>query len=333
MAVLGAARGAVEPVGVRVVREDDGSAAPRGAWLAIGNFDGLHGGHRRLVAELTERARTDGADAAIMTFTPHPAAVLSPRGAPPRLLSDAQQEEILASWGVDAVLRRRFDASFASLGAEEFVRSVLGIELGVRGVVVGRRFRFGRDRLGDFAALQRLLAETSALAVAVDPVEANGAVISSSRIRRLVAEGDLAGARELLGRPFVLEGVVVRGDGRGRTLGVPTANVEAPGHAIPAPGVHACMARCGDGVLEAVANIGTRPTFGGTRQHVEVHVLGEPGDLYGRTVRVGFFERLREERRFESVESLVEQIRRDVAAARAALARSGARELMDAAGC
>ncbi len=293
------------------------------AWLAIGNFDGLHLGHRQVIARLVKEARACGAPAAVMTFHPHPAAVLG-AGAPPRLFSDAQREEILGAAGVDVLLAHPFDADLAALEPESFARDILVTALRVRGVVVGEAFRFGRGRAGTAAMLEGLLAagEPPVPVVAMPALEVDGEVVSSTRIRAAIAAGRDDLAETLLGRPYVIEGVVVAGDRRGRDLGFPTANVESPGMASPGRGVHACRVRCGGTTWDAVANVGLRPTFGGgASPRLEVHVLGEPGDLYGATLRVAFVGLLRAERAFDGPAALVAQIARDVDEARAVLAR------------
>ena len=283
-------------------------------WLTIGNFDGLHVGHRAVVARCVSRARESGASALAMTFRPHPAAVLTSRGAPPRLVSDAQQEELLASVGIDALLRQRFDETFASARARDFHDDFLVSLLCVRGMVVGSTFRFGAGREGDVSSLR----EWGSLEIEdVAPVVMDGDVVSSSRVRRLVAEGALAQARRLLGRPHVLEGVVTRGEHRGRTIGFPTANVAVIDQVVPATGVYACVLRAGERYLPAVTNVGRRPTFGGGDVLVETHALVDPGDLYDLRVRVAFTERIRDEAKFSGIGELSAQIARDVEAARA----------------
>lgn len=296
-----------------------GRALP-GAWVAVGNFDGLHVGHRRVVAEACARAKAAGAPALLMSFRPHPAAVLTGRTMPPLLLSDAQRDEILASWGLDGLLLQPFDDALSALSPQAFVARVLRDALRVKGVVVGDAFRFGNDRAGDLAVLQAELESFGASATGVPAACVGGEVVSSSRIRALVADGRDAEAAELLGRCFALEGTVVEGDRRGRTLGFPTANVDAPGRSLPGRGVHACIAARGGDTWAAVANVGVRPTFGDGRNTVEVHVLGEPGDLYGSTLRVAFVAKLRDERPFGSRDALIGQIRRDCEDARRVLA-------------
>lgn len=314
---------------MRVLRDAAalGTALP-GGYLSIGNFDGLHVGHRHVLGTLLERARAasrngPAAPAIALTFDPHPAALLSSRGAPARLSSPAQQEELLAACGLDGLLRQPFDAAFADVSAEAFLEDWLLQRLRVRGVVVGTGFRFGRSRAGDVHSL-REAARGRLDVVAVDPLRVEGEPASSSRARHFIATGAVEAAARLLGRPHAVEGRVVEGARRGRTIGFPTANVDSGDQALPLIGVYASVLRVGDRRLAAVSNVGVRPTFeseGRTVLH-EVHALEDPGDLYGSVVRVAFLARLRGEQRFDGIEALAEQIRRDITAAAAAHAQS-----------
>lgn len=294
-----------------------GRALP-GSVVTIGNFDGVHRGHRLLLARARAVGAAAGAPVLVVTFRPHPASVLSDAGAPGRLASDAQQRELFAAEGARGLLVQAFDTDFARLSAEEFHDRFLRAALGCRGVVVGSNFRFGAHRRGDVALLARLAAarEPGLEVAGVEPLVLDGDVVSSSRIRRLVEAGRVGDAGALLGRPFVVEGTVVRGDGRGRLIGFPTANVEPREVMLPGSGVYACALKRDEQVLAAVANVGRRPTFGTRPVGLEVHVLGFDGDLYGETVRVAFLDALRPERRFAGAEELVLQVRRDAEAAR-----------------
>lgn len=284
-----------------------------GGWLSIGNFDGMHAGHRHVLGLLVATARAAGAPALAMTFTPHPAALLSPRGAPARLASASQQAELFAAMGLDGVLCQRFDSAFAEVSADAFCEDWLLARLKVRGLLVGENFRFGKDRAGDVASLRRLAGDRLEVRAAA-PFVIDGELASSTRVRRLLAEGRVGESARLLGRPHAIEGRVMAGDGRGRTLGFPTANVDSGPQALPLQGVYASVLRIGDRRLRAVSNIGTRPTFDGRGLVHEVHALEDPGALEGRLVRVAFLERLRDERRFDGVEALRAQIRADVLA-------------------
>lgn len=306
---------------MRIVRiEETASLGWREPAVTIGNFDGVHRGHQALVRRIVERARLSAGTAAVLTFDPHPARVLAPERAPAALTTPAQKLELLAALGVEAVAVLPFTPAVAALAPEEFVRAVLAGALGARQVVVGEGFRFGRRQSGDAAGLARLGSAYGFAVEAVAPVLDDGQPVSSSRVREALARGDVDGARRLLGRAFFVDGLVVRGDGRGRSIGVPTANLEPENEILPASGVYAGQVRVADGSWRpAVVNRGTRPTFAGLGEALEAHLLDYDGDLYGARLRLAFAARLREERRFASPQALVAQIRDDVARARALL--------------
>lgn len=286
--------------------------------VALGNFDGVHLGHRAVVRRAVEEGRRRGAKVVAATFDPHPRVVLAP-GSEPRLLTtlEMRREELLG-YGVDEVWAIRFDETLSRKSPEDFVRDVLVGEIGASAVVVGENFRFGHRAAGDFRELERLMRGFGGEAYAVRVRSEDGeAPISSTRIRRLVGEGEVAEAAKLLGRPYVLRGEVVMGDKRGRTIGFPTANVLAdPALVVPARGVYAGFVRVGKDTYAACTNIGVAPTFERRESRVEAYLLGFEGDLYGREVDVSFLQRIREEKRFSGVEELKTQILRDVEAAR-----------------
>ena len=291
--------------------------------VAIGNFDGVHRGHQALVAAAVARARETGGAAVVLTFDPHPARVLRQDGAPSALTTLAQKEELVAALGIDRLVALAFDARLAALTPEAFVREVLASLLGARHVVVGESFRFGHARQGDARTLEALGGRQGFDVQVVKPVLHAGRPISSSRIREALAAGDVKDAAVLLGRPYALDGRVVRGDGRGRGLGVPTANLGVEEQMLPGRGVYAGRVLVPGGDWRpAVVNVGERPTFGGTGLVVEAHLIDFSGDLYDARVRVSFQARLRGEERFASAEALVERIHADVRAARALLAPS-----------
>ena len=290
--------------------------------VTIGNFDGVHRGHQALVSAAVARARESGGLAVVLTFDPHPARILSPDRAPAALTTLAQKAEVLADLGVDRLAVLPFDASVARLSPGEFARAVLHETLGARDVVVGESFRFGRRREGDVRGLVDLGRELGFSVHAVPSVLEEGSPVSSSRVRDALARGDVGAAQTLLGRPYFVDASVVRGDGRGRTIGVPTANLEPEDQFLPAQGVYAARCRIpGGGWRTAVANLGRRPTFGGGQVTLEVHVVDFEGDLYGARVRLEFHARLRGEERFDGPEALVARIGRDIAAARALLSK------------
>lgn len=290
--------------------------------LTPGNFDGVHLGHQALVRAVCEGARARGAEARAMFFDPHPTAFFTPEAAPSQLTNVARRTELLRRVGIERVDVRRFDEDFAAQSPVAFVRDVLVRDHAVCELVVGPDFRFGRDRAGDLASLRALGRDHGFEVTVVDPVVVEGDVVSSTRIRGALAEGEVALAATLLGRFHDVDGVVVEGDRRGRTLGFPTANLRVE-MALPADGVYAvaCRVEGGNAPLLGVANLGVRPTFGAGRS-VEVHLLDFAGDLYGHTLRIAFVARLRGEVRFDGIDALVAQLGRDVVAGREALSQA-----------
>lgn len=298
----------------------------------IGTFDGVHRGHRQIIARAVERAALLAVPAVVVTFEPHPSEIVRPGTHPALLTTRAQQAELLAGLGVDALAVLAFTAEFSRLSPEDFAHTVLVDGLHASAVVVGRNFRFGARAAGDVEALVRLGARFGFTVDGVELLaEPDGVTVSSTYVRSCVAAGDVAAAAAALTRPHRVEGVVVRGDARGRTLGYPTANVAPTPHAaIPADGVYAAhLARAplypGPPVrLPAAVSIGTNPTFAGTERRVEAYVLpeaaGEGLDLYGEHVGVDFLRRLRTTEAFADVDALLEQMASDVEATRAATA-------------
>lgn len=284
--------------------------------VAVGNFDGVHRGHQALVAAAVAQARATGGAAVVLTFDPHPVRVLRPQAAPGVLTTLAQKAELVRALGIERLVALEFDARVAALSPEDFAREVLLGALGARHVVVGESFRFGRDRRGDPASLAEIGSRLRFAVEVVPPVLHAGRPISSSRVREALAAGAVREAAELLGRPHAVDGLVVRGDGRGRALGIPTANLATGDLLLPAPGVYAGQLRVGREWHRAVVNVGKRPTFGGTSLVVEAHILDFEADLYGSGVRLAFHQRLRGEERFASAEALVARIQDDVRAAR-----------------
>lgn len=321
---------------MQVVPLEEAGSTARGTAVTIGAYDGVHLGHRLLLASLRERAEALGVPTAVLTFDRHPASVVNPSSAPP-LLTDAEQKyELLAGCGIDMTVVMRFDADRAQEEAEDFVDTVLVSALGARVVVVGEDFRFGHGRRGNVDVLRSLGATRGFEVVGVPlaaPEGADGAAVSSTRIRGLLADGDVATAAALLGRPHEVRGPVVHGDARGGAeLGMPTANVAVPDHiALPAVGIYAGWCRRADGTTYGAAiSVGRRPTFydpadaatdGAGRPLVEAHLLDFSGDLYDERVAVCFVERLRDERRFERIEDLVDQMQADLERTRAIVRR------------
>ena len=279
--------------------------------LALGNFDGLHRGHLKIIERVKRGAAERGGTPMAMTFDPHPPRIVRPDKAPPLLMTTGQRLAALGHAGLEAVAVVRFTAELSQWDAETFVRRVLVDWLRVSEVWVGANFLFGHDRLGNFSLLRSLGHTYGFRAEKIDPVRYRDFIVSSTRVRRLVAEGRVDEAGALLGRVYAIDGVVVEGRRRGRELGFPTANLDTANELIPPHGVYATVVTI-DGVQHGgVTNIGTRPTFGEAGATIETHILGEVGDLYGRSIRVAFVQRLRDERRFEDVDSLRTQIDAD----------------------
>jgi riboflavin kinase/FMN adenylyltransferase len=280
--------------------------------VAIGNFDGVHRGHARLFEETRRLAGSD--DAVVLTFDPHPAKILAPAYAPPLITTLDRKLELIAENGIDVTVVQPFDLAFAARSPAAFLEEVLVRGLSARGVVVGWDFTFGAHRAG---TVDLLKADGRFGVTAVPPVSIDGLVCSSTKVREFVAEGRVDGARLILGRPFEVEGEVVHGDGRGRTIGVPTANLKPKTELLPKNGVYAGFATAKGRRLAAAINVGTNPTFVADRPVVvEAHLLDYDQDLYGETLRLELVERLRAEERFPSVEALITQIKKDVERAR-----------------
>jgi riboflavin kinase/FMN adenylyltransferase len=281
--------------------------------VALGNFDGVHLGHRAVLRRAVEEGRRRGLRAVAATFEPHPRAVLWPGNEPKLLTTPEVRRELLLACGIDQVREIRFDLELSKKSPREFVLEVLAGSLYAGVVVVGENFRFGHKASGDVAELRRCMREVGGEAYAVPISNVLGEVISSSRIRELVAEGKLREAARLLGRPYLMRGEVVEGDKRGRTIGFPTANVLPDERALaPGRGVYVGHARVGSELYGACTNVGIAPTFDRRESRIEAYLLSFDGDLYGEVVDVTFEERLRPEKRFSGIEELKEQIARDV---------------------
>jgi riboflavin kinase/FMN adenylyltransferase len=285
--------------------------------LALGNFDGLHRGHRKILDRMRRVAEERGATSVIMTFDPHPPRVVRPDKAPALLMTKAQKLEAIADAGVQGAAIVRFTPELSNWEPETFVRTVLVDWLRVAEVWVGANFLFGHDRSGNFSLLRVLGARYGFKAEKIDPVRYKEFVVSSTRIRRLVSEGRVDEAGALLGHQYFLDGTVMRGDQRGRTIGFPTANLCTENELLPPHGVYATTARIADIVYASVTNVGTRPTVDASgRTVIETHIFNLDRDLYGQSIRIGFVQRLRDERAFESLDALRAQIEADCQHAR-----------------
>jgi riboflavin kinase/FMN adenylyltransferase len=285
--------------------------------LALGNFDGLHRGHRKILDRLQRVAGERRATAVVMTFDPHPPRVVRPDKAPPLLMTKSQKLEGLTQAGVDGAAIVRFTRELSQWEPETFVRTVLVEWLRVSEVWVGANFLFGHDRSGNFSLLRMLGGRYGFKAEKIDPVRYKDFVVSSTRVRRLITEARVDEAGALLGHPYVVEGIIVRGAERGRTIGFPTANLCSENELMPPHGVYATNAIIDGIVLPSVTNIGTRPTVDSSgKTSVETHIFDLDRDLYGATMRLAFIQRLRDERAFDTVDLLKSQIAADCARAR-----------------
>lgn len=292
---------------------------PYGVIATIGNYDGIHRGQQAVIGRVVERARAEQVPAVVISFDPHPVAVLRPESAPPLLTTQEQRQEVLAELGVDVLLLIRFNREFANTSAHDFVTRFLHRQLALAEIYVGEGFVFGHQRRGDLKLLVELGKELGFKAVGVPELTAKGEAISSTRIRRAVTEGRTEEAMELLGRPYELRGTIVRGDRMGMRLGWPTINLMTDNALLPCDGVYTGQVRLPSfpATFDCVTNVGTRPTVYESYQHVvESHVLDFSSDVYGERAEIRFFKRLREERMFPTVMDLSAQIGRDVEATR-----------------
>lgn len=294
------------------------------AWLTIGSFDGVHLGHQEVVRRLVAGAKHVGSPAVVLTFFPHPAIVLKKRQEPFYLTTPNERAKLLGELGVDVVITHPFNREVSQISAHDFMVK-LSAHLGLRHLCVGHDFALGRNREGNVARLKTLGDGLGYKVDVVQPITLEGDIISSSEIRANLATGNIKRANQLLGRPYQLSGEVVTGDGRGKTIGIPTANLSVwEERAIPKGGVYVCRAYV-DGVgMSAVTNIGYRPTFEDQTNtpHVETHILDFMDEIYGKEVQLDFVDYLRAEERFESVNALVKQINLDIAQARQYFAKA-----------
>lgn len=283
--------------------------------VAIGNFDGVHEGHAHLIRKLIEHARQNDGAAVVFTFDPHPVRLLRPALAPVPLTWTERKAELLGELGVDALIAYPTDEALLSLSPQEFFSQIILESLKAQAIVEGPNFFFGRDRVGDVHLLGELCQQHSISIEIVQPIEVEGRYISSSRIRDLIAAGDMALARDMLTQPYRIRGMVTHGAARGAGLGFPTANVDAVDTLLPAPGVYAGRAYSEGEIWPAAIHLGPNPTFGEQAVKVEVHLIGYEGTLYGKPLEVDFLERLREIHSFDGIDQLVSQLRVDVSQA------------------
>ncbi|MBW3542084.1 MAG: bifunctional riboflavin kinase/FAD synthetase [Planctomycetes bacterium] len=330
----------------------------RGGFVAIGNFDGVHLGHQRMLASLVRHAAQVAVPSVVVTFEPHPVQLLRPEAVPPRLTVLEEKLRLLAAQGVESAIVYETNREFLNLTPREFFERIVRGKLAARGLVEGPNFYFGRDRAGDVGTLRELCDEWGLTLDVVPPVSTGGQLVSSSAVRRAIGAGDVALARRMLGRPYRLAGTVVAGAGRGRSLGYPTANLAEVETMLPADGVYAGVAHLDDAQAPlaergqtplrasdtargqigepqrgltpsrtpAAVNVGPNPTFADERRKVEVHLVDYAGELYGRRVEVDFLARLRDTQTFADADELRRQLERDIVAVRAAAAEGPAME-------
>jgi riboflavin kinase/FMN adenylyltransferase len=285
--------------------------------LTIGNFDGVHKGHLALFDLVKERAKAIGGQSVVMTFEPHPLKVMRPADGPRLITHTGQKLELIEKAGIDIIVCVSFDREFAAIPARDFIENILVQKIGIKEIVVGYDYTFGHNREGDINLLREIGDKRGFVVHLVGPIQIDQALVSSTSIRRMIQEGRLAEAKVLLGRDFEVQGTVVKGHNRGgRLLGFPTANLNPHGELLPKRGVYAVKLLVDDVSYNGVTNVGYNPTFGDTGLTVETHVLDYSGDLLGKTIKVRFIERLRDEKTFKSLEELSDQIAQDIAHAK-----------------
>ncbi len=287
--------------------------------VALGNFDGVHLGHQKILTNTVETARSNGGDAVVYTFDPHPRVVLNKAPEIPRITTFRERAEILEHLGIDVLVLAEFTPQFAAQTAEDFVRNILVEELGASDLFIGENYRFGKGRAGTPETLKRMAPELGFRVHVVSSVMSGDSRVSSSRIRERLLQGDIREANELLGRLFTVEGKVVHGHHRGKKLGFPTANIKPDPKLHPPDGVYAAYCRFGGETLPAVMNIGRNPTFKDRKVSYEVHILDVDANLYGEVIKVYLVQRLRGEMKFNGPDELVAQIEKDVGRCRGLL--------------
>ena len=296
---------------------DDAGLSPAASVVTMGNFDGIHLGHQALVLRSLEEARHRNVASVVLTFDPHPLKVLAPARAPRLILTPEDKIELLQHLGIDVVINQRFDSSFASLDAEEFVRRFIVNRLKAKKIWVGRDLRFGHGRKGDVEQLVRWGEELGFEVGIVEPILVNGVRVSSSQIRQAIEAGRVDEARSSLGRYHFIAGTVVEGNRRGRDLGFPTANIASCTEVIPSDGIYATLFHIGQERWLSVSSIGVNPTFGAGPRTIESYILNFDRDIYGKKIKLAFVKKIREEKKFADVASLIAQIQEDVRSARA----------------
>lgn len=289
--------------------------------ITLGNFDGLHLGHQALIKMIIDRAKETGAKSLVVTFRPHPLKILAPDKCPPLISIYEEKIRLFEKLGIDVLVKIPFTLDFSSMTPKDFVKEILCNLLGAKEIFVGSNYRFGKGREGNIRMLKELGEELGFKVREVEQVSLNGEVISSTKIRNLLKDGDVEHAARLLGRDYAITGVVIKGDGRGKGLGFPTANIASKHAIIPSDGVYAVRLFARDKYYDGVANIGLRPTFEKKELAIEVHIFDFNEDLYGEEISVFFIKKIREEKRFESIDALIKQINSDIGVAKSILSR------------
>lgn len=305
---------------MQVIKNLENLRPPRRTVLTIGNFDGVHLGHREIFRRVVRRAQEIDGTAAVLTFEPLPLRLLAPDKAPLRINTPEEKVRLLTASCIDLLVILDFTWELAGLPAADFVAEILVRRLGLKHLIVGYDYAFGRNREGDVDFLAAQAQVHGFTLEVLEPIRAGEEVYSSTRIRDMLQKGEVAEAVGVLGRNFTLDGIVVHGDRRGRQLGFPTANLATEKELLPLEGVYAVKVKWRETSYDAVINIGRRPTFDGASPTLEIHLLDFSGDLYGERLRIYFVARLREERRFASIEALQEAVLADIAVARKVLA-------------
>src|ERR1044072_1686844 len=315
---------------MKIFHGTDNANIARPTVLTLGVFDGLHLGHQRIIQTVVQRAKTLNAISTAITFDPHPRAVLHPESAPPLLQTLDQRLAALEFLGVDQTIVIRFNRDFASIEAEDFLRDIIYDRLQAREVYLGKGFAFGKGRAGNIELLKKISAELGFFADEVPEVQLRGTRVSSSKIRELLAAGRVNQARRMLGRPYGVEGKIIRAERRGDTIGVPTANLQPQNRVIPRTGVYVTATLIGDTWRRSITNVGIRPTFGGDAEpSVETYIFDFDGDLYGDVLRVRFLHRLRDEKKFSGIDELKTQIERDSRRALGYFPRGGVKSSLE----
>lgn len=293
----------------------------KNAYVTIGNFDGVHLGHKPLFEMLIQEARKDNRKALVITFHPHPKAVLHPEIRPFYLITTIEEKiSLLEKTGIDGLILLPFSTAFAQITAEEFIREILWSTLQIKKIFIGHDYTFGKNKGGNEALLREMGKELGFEVISIDAVVLDGDVVSSTRLRHAILEGDVKLSAKLLGRPYNISGVVVRGKNRGATLGFPTANVKPDKELLPENGVYAVIIEIDGARHPGVLNIGYNPTFSGGDLSVEVFIINFDKRIYGKKLNILFIERIRNEKRFETPEKLVAQIKKDIQKAKKILA-------------